>query len=326
MNLLIATSMVLPLAVFEPAQPAPEAEAEAATAAPQSGSTEPAAADDGEAAEAPVTDAPAPTAAESASTTAAPATVDPMDGSTEASPTGADPSWDATAPAPAATEPAPVAAPKPPPAPVNTPRPIRWRLDFELGGGMTLVGDRGYRAFAPSRALPEGHAGAVFDFRLAQGRVFVGGGLSYHRLERNGGIFGSDVNTSMILHEPLLMGRVSVMAVEGVDAFGQVGIGPSFVQTDFSSTETASQDHVIPRFDAHGGLSLYLPKKWLPRKKAARVSAGLQLGLGLTWRGGMEVEPALYQDDDPLDARVSPLGDLNLFGMSWRAALFLRVM
>lgn len=256
----------------------------------------------------------------------------------DATPAPADPSWDATGSTSATadptagstTTPATAVAPTPTPAPTPGPslpdRPIRWRIDFGLGGGSTVVIDRGYRAFSDNRTLGEGTAWSVFDFRLAQSRVFLGGGLSYQRSSSDGFAYGTTLSTEVVLHEPMILGRVSVVAIDGIDAFGQVGIGPSFAQTQYYSDEGAEQDNVIPRFDAQGGVSLYLPKRWLPRKGRSRVSAGIRLGMGYTWRGKMEVRPRLYQDDDPIDATTTGFGNLNLHGMSWRASWFLRVM
>lgn len=256
----------------------------------------------------------------------------------EAAPPGPDPTFEpAEAPteeaAPAAPlQPAtaePVEAPQPTPVVTATPppaRPIRWRLDLGLGGGSTVVGDLGFRAFSEGRSLPELAVSSVFDFRLAEGRVFLGGGLVYQRARSRGDVFGTQVDTDISLHEPEVVGRVSVMAVEGIDAFGRVAVGPSIAQLEAFSDEGGTQRSVLPRVDGHAGLSLYLPKKWLPRKQASRLTAGIQLGAGYTWRGNIEVQPTLDQGDDPLRATTSSWGELSMHGFSWRAALFLRVM
>ena len=245
-----------------------------------------------------------------------------------------DPSWDDPAAQPAAEAPAsgaplaaqsPATAP-PQPAPPPPPRPIRWRLDLGVSAGNTLVADRGYLAFSERRNLFGGTASAVFDFRLAEGRVFLGGGLAYQGLSREGDAYGSDVFTNISIHEPEVRGRVSIMAIEGVDAFARVGVVPSIVDLSFDTFEAATQRAVLPRVEGQAGLSLYLPKEWLPRKQAGRITAGLQLGMGYTWRGVIDVQPTLVQDEDPLEATTSPLGELSLHGMSWRAGIFLRVM
>ncbi|MCA9706936.1 MAG: hypothetical protein KDK70_13870, partial [Myxococcales bacterium] len=207
------------------------------------------------------------------------------------------------------------------------PRPIRWRLDFGVGFGSTLVSDLGYRAFSRRRHLPEITASTVFDFRLGQSRAFLGGGLAYQRLGRSDGRAYDLLDTDLTLHEPEVLGRVSVMIVEGLDAFARFGVGPSIVDLEFfGTTQGASQREVIPRVDAQGGLTLYLPKAWLARKQAARVAAGIELGLGYTWRGKIAVEPVLSQGDEPLRATTSPWGDLSMQGLSWRMGVFVRVM
>ncbi len=255
--------------------------------------------------------------------------------------TGTDASAEATAPpgpqpvtptqpqavaptvAPALPTPAVVATA---PAPTRPDRPIRWRLDFGLDGGGTVVKDAGFRAFGERRNLGEFGASALFDFRLAQGRVFLGGGLSYLRLGSEGDAFAQDILTTVRISEPRALGRVSVMLVDGVDAFGMVGVGPSIATLTFASTQTAIQRAVIPRVDGQAGLSAYLPKRWLPNKKASRVTAGLNLAMGYTWRGNIAAQPTLSQGDDPLRATTSPFGDLSLHGLSWHLGLFVRVM
>jgi hypothetical protein len=191
-----------------------------------------------------------------------------------------------------------------------------------------VVGDPGLRAFTDGRHLREVGVSTVFDFRLASGRFFVGGGLAYQYVGREGDAYGSQLLTELDMHEPQVLGRASVMAIEGVDAFARVGVGPSIVDTSFHSQayESASLRDVIPKVDARAGLSLYLPKAWLPRKQASRFTAGLELGLGYAWRGKLAVRPELQQDDEPLPATTSPWGELSLHGLSWGLGLFVRVM
>jgi len=189
-----------------------------------------------------------------------------------------------------------------------------------------VVGDPGYRAFAERRNLGELAVSTLFDFRLAEGRVFLGGGLAYQRSNQRGDVYGSSVGAGVSMHEPQILGRVSVMTIEGLDVFARLGVGPSVVDLDFDSRNGAVQSALIPRVDGQAGVSLYLPKAWLPRKQASRWSAGLQLGAGYTWRGVIEVQPELLQDDDPLRASTSSWGELSMHGVSWGVGLFLRVM
>lgn len=254
-----------------------------------------------------------------------------------------EPASEADAPAAAPTSPAPAAenpfvvpptttavvpTPTPTPIPPPPPRPIRWRLDFGVNLGSTVVGDPGLRAFAERRNLLETGVSTLFDFRLAEGRFFVGGGVAYQHVGREGDAYGSQLGTSLQIHEPQVLGRASFMAVEGIDAFARVGVGPSIATASFDSDghESARQRDVIPRVDARAGLSLYLPKQWLPRKQASRISAGLELGLGYSWRGKLEIQPTLEQGSEPLRATTARWGELSLQGLVWGAGLFLRVM
>jgi hypothetical protein len=197
------------------------------------------------------------------------------------------------------------------------------------------VQDRGYRAFAARRNLLAVEPSAIFDFRLAQGRFFLGGGVSYQYAQSIGFAYYLQVSNRVRLHEPRVVGRASFMIREGLDAFARVGVGPSIGDLDTGSTvdtvdvygfETAEQRVVLPRVDGQAGMSLYLPKAWLPRKQASRVTAGLDFALGYTWRGKLDYRPELVQSDDPLSATTSPLGALSLHGLSWGVNLFLRVM
>jgi hypothetical protein len=162
------------------------------------------------------------------------------------------------------------AFPKPTPAPPPPPRPIRWRLDFGVNVGSTVVGDPGLRAFAERRNLLETGVSTLFDFRLAEGRFFVGGGVAYQHVGRDGEAHGQ-VDTNLQLHEPQVLGRASFMVVEGVDAFARAAVGPSFVRASYDSNsfESTRQRDVLPRVDGRAGLLLYLPKAWLPRKQAS---------------------------------------------------------
>jgi hypothetical protein len=229
---------------------------------------------------------------------------------------------------PFAVPPPTAAVPPPPPvvAPPRPARPIVWRLDFAVTAGTTVVRDPGLRAFAERRNLPETGISTVFDFRLAEGRFFLGG-VAYQHASRRGDGHGS-LGTRVELHEPQVLGRVSFMIVEGIDAFARGGVGPSIVDTRLHSDgfETANQRNVLPRVDGRAGVSLYLPKAWLPRKQASRISAGLDLGLGYAWRGRIDVQPVLEQDDDPLRATTASWGTLSLHGLSWGVGMFLRVM
>lgn len=273
----------------------------------------------------------------------APGDAPPGDGSEPAAPSDGSEAAPAAAQSPAVRDPfgapAPTAAaptPLPTPTPIPPPpaRPIRWRLDIAPGIGATIVKDLGFRAFASNRSLIDVDASTIFDFRLAQGRFFVGGGLAYAFARRIGYAYEGALYPELRLHEPRVLGRASFMAVEGVDVFARVGVGPSVVRLDFESSYGDWDDYqygvqdtaVLPRLDGQAGLSLYLPKHLLPRRQASRVTAGLELGLGYVWRGKLAARPTLERGDDTIRVTPASWGELSLHGLAWSARLFVRVM
>ena len=208
--------------------------------------------------------------------------------------------------------------------------PIRWRLDLGASGGTTFVPDRAFFAFTPGRRHLTGFTidGRV-DFPVADGRVFLGGGVSYRRFGRADGLYDGRLDTTLLVQDPLALGRVSVRIVEGVDAYGQVGGGPSIVDiTTANSTvdRNASQRSLTGAFEAVGGLALYLPKRWLPRRGSSRMTGGFDLALGYGFRGRIDVAPNLQTEDDAIATTSTSLGDVALRGLVWRAGLFIRFM
>lgn len=280
----------------------------------------------------------------------------PEDGAPEADATEDDapdddaPEADAPPPSDAVVSPfgAPpptVAAIPPPPAPTPIPppppRPIRWRVDVGLGLGSTIVlKDRGFLAFSSDRNLLALDVSTVLDFRLAKGRFFVGGGVAYQRAGSTsylGSAGDSTLYDTVVIHEPRILGRASFMMIEGIDAFARAGVGPSIALLDLESSyfdydagtggyHSGTQRAVLPRVDGQGGLSLYLPKQWLRRKQAARVTAGLELSLGYTWRGTVDVRPKLQREGEVIDTTEPRWGELSLHGLAWGVGLFVRVM
>ncbi|PCC75274.1 hypothetical protein SAMN02745121_04003 [Nannocystis exedens] len=234
-------------------------------------------------------------------------------------------------PPPAVTQPPPPSAgpPTPPPTRKRTwpDRPIRWRVD--LGGdiGTTVNFDPAWRAFDDNRSAF--HAGGTIrgDFRLGDGRVFLGGGASFRRFASYNTLyqaFGADIT----VREPLAFLRLAVVVREGFDVFAHVGGGPSFTALSLSSwTSTYNsgyQQAVTGMADAQAGVSLYLPKKWLPRRGAARATAGFELSAGYTFRSKIKVRPEPDVYDDPLPTHSSDLGDLAVRGFVWRFGVFVR--
>lgn len=246
------------------------------------------------------------------------------------------------APAPAAAQP-PAGSPKPDAAPPPPPRrertwpvrPIRWRLDIAGELGSSVVYDPAWGAFDTyNRSVF--HLGATVrgDVRLAGGRLFLGGGATFRRFASSGTIYGIFDN-DILVREPLAFARLSVVALEGLDIFVQAGGGPSFARIDtrsvqfnddyrFSSYAAGTQRAVLGVADAQAGVSLYLPKNWLPRRGSSRVTAGVEIAAGYTFRSQLAVRPELVTDDDPITTHSTDLGDVAMRGLTWRFGLFLR--
>lgn len=259
------------------------------------------------------------------------------DGAPEAPPADA-PSSPAVASPLDAPPPRVTATPPPTPIPPPPPRPIRWRADVGLGLGSTVVlKDRGYLAFSNDRNLMAVDVSTVLDFRLAEGRFFVGGGVAYQLARSTFAAYDTALYDTVVIHEPRVLGRASFMLVEGADVFARAGVGPSIALLDLESNDYdfnddsggyhyGTQRTVLPRVDGQAGLSLYLPKQWLRRKQAARLTAGVELSLGYTWRGTVDVRPELQREDDAIDTTAPRFGELSLHGLAWGLGLFVRVM
>lgn len=252
----------------------------------------------------------------------------------EPAPEPAPEAVEAPAPGPVVTGPVyvgegPVAKPMPPRPPMEAPvvpppdRPIRWRIDVVGSFGGTVIRDPAWRAFDNDRtALPVG--GTIRgDTRLGKGRVFLGGGLTYSRFRGLGDPYQS-ISTRLLVREPLGFVRMSVVALEGLDVFAQAGGGVSIVDVDIESNETTSQRSFLPVAEGLGGVAVYLPKRWLSRRGASRVTAGLEFGAGYTWRGDLDVRPRVNVEEEPIDTRSVSLGDVALRGVTWRLGLFIR--
>jgi hypothetical protein len=246
---------------------------------------------------------------------------------------------------PPAVAPQGAAPPPPPPAgePTSPPRrprtwpdrPIRWRVDIAGEMGTTVIADPAWRAFDVGNRQPL-HFGASMrgDFRLGDGRVFFGGGASFRRFASFGGIYDA-TDESIVGRDLLAFLRLSVVTVEGLDVFFQAGGGPSFATLDLSSSAYYTDDNfsgssyayqraVMGMVDGQAGLALYLPKKWLPRRGASRVTAGLELAAGYTFRNKLHVRPELSTDSDPIPTHTSSFGDVAIRGFMWRFGLFIR--
>jgi hypothetical protein len=208
--------------------------------------------------------------------------------------------------------------------------PIRWRLDIGAAGGSTFITDRGFFAFTPGRRHLVGFTLDVrADVPIGQGRLFLGGGLTYRRSGRADGIFEDALTTDLIVHDPMALGRVSLNPTDGVDFYAQLAAGPSIALVTTGTPEglrTASQRRITGVGEAFGGMTLYLPKRLLPRKGSGRITGGLDLGLGYSFRGKIDIAPELDTPDDAISTTSVDLGDLALRGLVWRAGFFIRFM
>lgn len=228
-------------------------------------------------------------------------------------------------PPPPVVQPQPYTAPPlPPPPPAKTypERPIRLRLDIFTGVGGAQLRDPAWRAFDTDRRTTDLGIGVRADFRLASGRIFLGGGAAYRRFEARGDLH-STLETATRVREPLAFLRMSVVTVEGVDVVVQAGGGPSVVDVTFDHAR-AYQRSIAAMIDGQAGVALYLPKRWLPRRGSSRVTGGLELTAGYTYRSDLAVRPTLSTEDDPIATTSASLGDVALRGFAWRFGLFIR--
>ncbi|MBK9756310.1 MAG: hypothetical protein IPO88_22990 [Nannocystis sp.] len=256
----------------------------------------------------------------------------PAEASPEAAPV-ASPQPQEPAPAPASDatlywRDAPAVAPPPAPPPAPKPqarpdRPIRWRVDIMGSLGGAVFRDAAWRAFDYNRSVLQYGVTVRGDTRLGSGRVFLGGGASFRRFASRGDLY-DNFSTDILAREPVGFIRVSVAALEGVDAFAQAGGGVSIVDVHVYSSSTASQRAFAGLAEGLAGVALYLPKRWLARRGASRLTGGLELGAGYTWRGAVDVRPQVSTDDEPIPTSSAGLGDLALRGFTWRLGLFIR--
>lgn len=190
-----------------------------------------------------------------------------------------------------------------------------------LSIGTAVFRDPAWRAFDSDRSAVQGSLTLRADKRLGTGRLFLGGGATIRAFSARGTPY--EVFTTRIsVREPILFARLSAMMVQGVDLFAQAGGGISIVDIALGSSVTTSQRSVVPLADGLGGVTLYLPRRWLERQR--RVTGGLELGAGYTWRGDVEVRPRVDTGDDPISTDSARLGDVSLRGFTWRLGLFLR--
>ncbi len=204
-------------------------------------------------------------------------------------------------------------------------RPIRWRLDLFAGGALTVAHDPAFLFFDADRTLAGPGAGVRFDVPVAGGRVFLGGGLHYQRMSAERGVWG--LSNDLTLDESELFGRASWVAIEGVDLFVDLSGGLDVWRYQVgSSSRQPGATGFTGVFGGMGGIALYLPKAWLPRKGAARTTAGFEMSAGYRHRTPLSIELDPETGEDPISTRPANLGQVRTGGFSSVFSFFFRVM
>jgi hypothetical protein len=228
-------------------------------------------------------------------------------------------------------------SPTPPDSAARPPRPIKWRVDPFIEGGTLRAIDHSVAAFANARTLGMAGGGVRADGRVG-GPVFLGAGLRYGWAYGDQSLYNGDAWSSVTIHQPSALVRMSVVLREGIDVVTQLGAGAAFVRTDFDTTSydytntsysrLGRQWRVLGAFDARAGISLYLPKAWLPARGSARVTGGLELLVGWDFRNKLRVAPKPHDYGDEIRTSGATLGDVALRGRGfvWSAGIFVRFM
>jgi hypothetical protein len=207
-------------------------------------------------------------------------------------------------------------------------RPTRWRLGAQLDGGTATIFSRAYRAFDDERSAGAFGLSAFMDGRVRSSRLFLGGGLGMRRMASEGSPFAGTVSTDLGMQELILFLRPSVVIIDGIDAYLQLGGGPTWASVTSGAQVgwNVVERKVIGTVDALGGMNFYLPKRWMPRRGSSRFTAGVDLGLGYTYRTGFDVVLRPEPPDDPIPSTGTDFGTLGLSSLTWRAGLFVRVI
>lgn len=268
--------------------------------------------------------------------TAAPPTAAPTDAPIDAVPTPTRTDAAPATPPPVVQPPPaalpPVVQPAPPPEKPRPDRPIRRRIDLKLEAGLTRLDSPKWYAAAWRRHDATFGASVDLDLRPGGGRVYIGPTLGFRMWGEADSVHDA-LFVSLAVRELLAGARLSIAAVDGVDAFVQARGGPVFVRRDIgggfdaSSSFYAAGDRAITGGgEAIGGLSVYLPKRWLPRKGAARVTAGFETALGYAYRGAVEIRAKADTAEDDIPTKTADFGSIPLRGLVWHVGLFVRFM
>lgn len=236
------------------------------------------------------------------------------------------------APQPPPPPPQPTAQPPQPPAAQPSPsprpdRPIRWRLGIKLDVGATRLDSTRWYAVSGSRIDTTVGAGLHYDLRPGGGRVYVGPTLGFRAWGDSDSLHNA-VYVGLRARELLAGARLSIAARDGLDVFVQARGGPVFVDREVGTggLSTITSRVVTGAGEAIGGLSLYLPKRFLPRKGAARVTGGLELAAGYAFRGPVAVRATPDLADDDIPTTTAEFGSVPLRGVVWHLGVFIRFM
>lgn len=232
------------------------------------------------------------------------------------------------------------AAPAPTPAPAVTKkvwpqRAVRYRIDAAIGGANLWVGDWAYAAFdyESRRLMPQ--LTVRGDMPIADGKLFLGAAVSYRQSASSGDLVNE--SSDLRLREPMAGVRASYRLFDGLDVYGQVAAGPSIVDItlgdgyydDYGDDDGPS--NVVPSgtqrtigltADGLAGFTVYLPKKWMPRKGSSRISFGLDFAGGYQFRNAVTVQPNLDTAPEDIGIAESSLGDVAVRGGVFTFGLF----
>lgn len=209
----------------------------------------------------------------------------------------------------------------------TTSRPIRWRVDPFLDGGTLTIVDPGYRAFDYDRNLTQIGFGLRADGRIGRGPLRLGGGVHYAWAGTVAEPYQGALFTELDMHGVIASLRASIVLLEGLDVVAAVEAGPQFTRAHVDSdTRNTSSRRVLGAFAAKTGLAVYLPKQWLPRKGAARVTVGINVMMGYGLLTKLKVRAVPDVPDDAVSTSGTPLGDVRMHGYVWSLGLFARFM
>jgi hypothetical protein len=267
---------------------------------------------------------PADAPVEAAPVEAAPVDAAPVD----AAPAEAAPAETTPPPQPPPPQQPPVAQPPPPPSTPSRPdRPIRWRLDVKLEAGATRPDSPTWYAASSKRVDNTIGVGLNYDFRPGGGRVYFGPTLGFRAWGEQDYVHQA-LDISLQMRELLAGARLSIAVLDGLDLFLQPRGGPVFVRRYVAGNNFAAESDraLLGAAEAMAGLSLYLPKRWLPRKRAARVTGGLELAAGWSYRSPVAIRGKPVEAEDAIPTQTADFGRIPLHGVVWHIGVFIRFM